>query len=193
MAPLSMPELDHPALAWAHPVVREWFLSRFGSPTEPQIEGWPAIVRGDATLISAPTGSGKTLTAFLVAINQLVVEAIEGQLPATTQIVYVSPLKALSNDVQKNLDGPLREILQLALERGLLQQLFRGEVGQVVKDVGEREAVLFGEADVNAVVGGGGLQLIVKPAAKTLAQGETPGAVDAAAEGRVQDELSTLR
>ncbi len=127
MAPPEPDCLDHPALVWAHPVVREWFLTRFGSPTEPQIEGWPAIVRGDATLISAPTGSGKTLTAFLVAINQLVVQAIEGRLPATTQIVYVSPLKALSNDVQKNLDQPLREILQLALERGyLLPQIRTG-------------------------------------------------------------------
>ena len=127
MAPPEPTSCEHPSLAWAHPVVREWFLTRFGSPTEPQIEGWPAIVRGDATLISAPTGSGKTLTAFLVAINELFVAATEGRLPATTQIVYVSPLKALSNDVQKNLDQPLKEILALALERGyLLPQIRTG-------------------------------------------------------------------
>ncbi len=127
MAPAEHAVLEHPSLGWAHPVVREWFLARFGSPTEPQIEGWPAIVRGDATLISAPTGSGKTLTAFLVAINQLFVEAMAGRLPSTTQIVYVSPLKALSNDVQKNLDQPLKEILALALERGyLLPQIRTG-------------------------------------------------------------------
>ena len=107
-------------LAWAHPVVRRWFVAKFGTPTEPQIEGWPAILRGDATLISAPTGSGKTLTAFLVAINRLVVEAMEGTLPPYTQVVYVSPLKALSNDVQKNLEEPLREILSLAMEEGYL-------------------------------------------------------------------------
>lgn len=115
------------ALAWAHPVVRAWFLGKFGSPTEPQIEGWPAILRGEATLISAPTGSGKTLTAFLVAINRLVVEAIEGRLSPYTQVVYISPLKALSNDVQKNLDEPLREILAIALEQGyLLPQIRTG-------------------------------------------------------------------
>ena len=108
------------ALAWAHPVVRDWFIARFDTPTEPQIEGWPPILRGEATLISAPTGSGKTLTAFLVAINRLFVEAVEGRLSPFTQIVYVSPLKALSNDVQKNLEEPLREIMALALERGHL-------------------------------------------------------------------------
>src|SRR6201996_150568 len=112
--------LSHPALAWAHPVVQEWFLAKFGSPTEPQIAGWPAILRGEPTLISAPTGSGKTLTAFLVCIDTLLRKAIEGNLAAQTEVVYVSPLKALSNDVQKNLDGPLAEIQQLALQRGYL-------------------------------------------------------------------------
>ncbi len=108
------------ALRWAHPVVAEWFLSRFGSPTEPQIEGWPHILAGRTTLVSAPTGSGKTLAAFLVAIDRLLRKAIEGRLGETTEILYVSPLKALSNDVQKNLDGPLAEIQALALERGYL-------------------------------------------------------------------------
>jgi ATP-dependent Lhr-like helicase len=113
------------ALAWAHPVVREWFLARFGSPTEPQEQGWPAILAGDTTLISAPTGSGKTLAAFLVAIDQLLRQAIAGSLPSTTQVVYVSPLKALSNDVRKNLQQPLREIQQLALARGYLSTEIR--------------------------------------------------------------------
>ena len=113
------------ALAWAHPVVREWFLTRFGSATEPQEQGWPAILAGDTTLISAPTGSGKTLAAFLVAIDQLLRLAIAGSLASTTQVVYVSPLKALSNDVQKNLEQPLREIQQLALARGYLSSEIR--------------------------------------------------------------------
>ena len=118
---LEAPEqLIHPALAWAHPLVQEWFLTKFGSPTEPQIAGWPAIVRGEATLISAPTGSGKTLAAFLVCIDKLLRAAIEGRLAPHTHVVYISPLKALSNDVQKNLDAPLAEIQQLAMQRGYL-------------------------------------------------------------------------
>jgi ATP-dependent Lhr-like helicase len=108
------------ALAWAHPIVQEWFLTKFGSATEPQIAGWPAILAGDPTLISAPTGSGKTLAAFLVCIDKLLRAAIEGRLAPQTHVVYISPLKALSNDVQKNLDGPLAEIQQLAMQRGYL-------------------------------------------------------------------------
>ena len=112
--------LFHPDLSWAHPLVQEWFVSRFGTPTEPQIAGWPAILRGEPTLISAPTGSGKTLAAFLVCIDKLLRAALEGRLSPYTHVVYVSPLKALSNDVQKNLEGPLREIQELALSRGYL-------------------------------------------------------------------------
>ena len=112
--------LFHPDLGWAHPLVQEWFVARFGTPTEPQIAGWPAIMRGEPTLISAPTGSGKTLAAFLVCIDKLLRAALEGRLSPHTHVVYVSPLKALSNDVQKNLEGPLREIQELALARGHL-------------------------------------------------------------------------
>ncbi|HZY61356.1 MAG TPA: DEAD/DEAH box helicase, partial [Edaphobacter sp.] len=108
------------SLAWAHPVTAEWFAGKFGTPTEPQEQGWPSILAGEATLISAPTGSGKTLAAFLVCIDRLLRQAIAGTLVPCTQIVYVSPLKALSNDIQKNLDQPLREIQRLALERGYL-------------------------------------------------------------------------
>jgi ATP-dependent Lhr-like helicase len=108
------------ALNWAHPVVREWFLARLGVPTEPQQQGWPHILAGKTTLISAPTGSGKTLAAFLACIDQLVRKALAGHLRDETQVLYVSPLKALGNDIQKNLEMPLGEILQLAGERGLL-------------------------------------------------------------------------
>jgi ATP-dependent helicase Lhr and Lhr-like helicase len=116
---MPLPEIPE-SLAWAHPVTAEWFLAKFGSPTEPQSHGWPSILAGDATLISAPTGSGKTLAAFLVCIDQLLRASLSGQLAPCTQVVYVSPLKALSNDVQKNLDAPLAEIQQLAMHRGYL-------------------------------------------------------------------------
>jgi len=116
------------ALAWAHPVVAEWFVTRFGTPTEPQIAGWPHIVAGESTLISAPTGSGKTLAAFLVCIDQLLRRAIAGNLTPQTHVVYISPLKALSNDVQKNLEEPLREIQQLAIARGYLSTTIRTAV-----------------------------------------------------------------
>ena len=130
------------ALAWAHPVVAEWFLDRFGSPTEPQTGGWPPIVAGRTTLISAPTGSGKTLAAFLVAIDGLLRKAIGGQLGETTEIVYISPLKALSNDVQKNLEAPLREIQALALERGYLGPEIRTAVRTGDTLPRERQAML---------------------------------------------------
>ncbi len=116
------------ALAWAHPLVAEWFLGRFGSPTEPQEQGWPEILAGRTTLISAPTGSGKTLAAFLICIDRLVRKALDGDLYNRTEVVYVSPLKALGNDIQKNLDGPLSEILALAAERGLLMPEIRTAV-----------------------------------------------------------------
>src|SRR5215467_14000955 len=104
-------------LEWAHPLVRDWFVGRFGTPTEPQSQGWPHILAGKTTLICAPTGSGKTLAAFLACIDRLVRSALSGSLTDRTEVVYVSPLKALSNDIQKNLEGPLNEIAQLASER----------------------------------------------------------------------------
>ncbi len=107
------------ALAWAHPLVRDWFLDKFGSATEPQEQGWPHILAGRTTLISAPTGSGKTLAAFLACIDRLVRLAVDNKLTDKTSVVYVSPLKALSNDIQKNLDAPLAEIRTLAELRGI--------------------------------------------------------------------------
>ena len=97
-----------------HPVVQAWFRNSFQRPTEAQALGWPAISEGRHTLIAAPTGSGKTLAAFLACIDTLVRAGIEEDLPDTTQVVYVSPLKALSNDIQKNLATPLKEIGALA-------------------------------------------------------------------------------
>src|ERR1700728_1967045 len=120
----SLPE----SLAWAHPLVAEWFVERFGTPTEPQEQGWPHILAGRTTLISAPTGSGKTLAAFLACIDRLVRKALAGHLGDRTEVLYVSPLKALGNDIQKNLEIPLGEILALAGERGLLMPEIRTAV-----------------------------------------------------------------
>jgi len=116
------------SLSWAHPLVAEWFVSRFGTPTEPQEQGWPHILAGRTTLISAPTGSGKTLAAFLACIDRLVRKALAGQLSDRTEVLYVSPLKALGNDIQKNLEIPLGEILALAGERGFLMPEIRTAV-----------------------------------------------------------------
>src|SRR3974377_2333112 len=101
------------------PLVAEWFSARFGAPTEPQLLGGPQIRDGRDVLISAPTGSGKTLAAFLIAIDRLVRRARLGPLPDQTEIVYAPPLKALSNDVHKNLEVPLAGISALARERGV--------------------------------------------------------------------------
>src|ERR1700740_598696 len=98
-----------------HPVIQRWWASRFAAPTDAQLEGWSAIRRGEHTLIAAPTGSGKTLAAFLTAIDQLLREAKEqGGLPDEVRVVYVSPLKALSADIHKNLAVPRREIHSLS-------------------------------------------------------------------------------
>src|SRR5437016_10242161 len=98
------------ALESFHPGVRDWFLKQFPAATEPQARAWPAIKQQQHTLIAAPTGSGKTLAAFLSAIDDLVWKAVEGKLVDETQVVYVSPLKALSNDIKINLQEPLRGI-----------------------------------------------------------------------------------
>src|SRR5438105_11811183 len=107
------------AVSGFDPLIVEWFKRRFSSPTQPQILGWPEIRAGHDVLISAPTGSGKTLAAFLTAIDGLIRQAREGELPNSTEILYISPLKALSNDVHKNLEVPLAGIRALATEAGI--------------------------------------------------------------------------
>ncbi|MEX2140848.1 MAG: DEAD/DEAH box helicase, partial [Pirellulales bacterium] len=94
-----------------HPTIQRWFSLRFGEPTEPQQHGWPRIRGGNHTLISAPTGTGKTLAAYLSAIDSLARQG--SRLADETSVLYVSPLRALSNDVQKNLQGPLGELAEL--------------------------------------------------------------------------------
>lgn len=97
-----------------HPLISAWFEARFQQPTEAQRQGWPAIQERRDALIAAPTGSGKTLTAFLASLDRLLRLALTGDLRDQTYVVYVSPLRALSNDIQRNLQGPLAEILELA-------------------------------------------------------------------------------
>ena len=106
------------ALSQFHPLVQAWFRGQFEAPTEAQAQGWPAIAEGRHTLIAAPTGSGKTLAAFLMCLDGLVRAGLNGGLPDTTEVVYVSPLKALSNDIQRNLADPLAGINALAEEGG---------------------------------------------------------------------------
>jgi ATP-dependent Lhr-like helicase len=129
-------------LAWAHPLVAEWFTAKFGTPTEPQEQGWPHILAGRTTLISAPTGSGKTLAAFLACIDRLVRKALAGDLHDRTEVLYISPLKALGNDIQKNLEVPLGEILRMAGERGLLMPQIRTAVRTGDTLMQERRAML---------------------------------------------------
>lgn len=107
---------DHPSLECFAPPVREWFSTSFPQPTEAQSKGWPAIASGDHSLILAPTGSGKTLTAFLWAINQLATNAAPDDSARRTRVLYLSPLRALAVDVEKNLRSPILGIA-LAAER----------------------------------------------------------------------------
>ena len=102
-----------------HSLIAEWFRGRFARPTACQLEAWPRIRAGRDVLVSAPTGSGKTLAAFLICLDRLVAVGMDGRLDDRIDVVYVSPLKALSNDIGKNLETPLAEIEALAADRGL--------------------------------------------------------------------------
>ena len=117
--PMSARQPLHPALAGFHPAVAAWFARSFPAPTEAQVAAWPAIAGGRDTLVAAPTGSGKTLTAFLAAIDALVREGLSQGLPDATLVLYVSPLKALSNDIHVNLEAPLAGIREELLAQAL--------------------------------------------------------------------------
>jgi len=121
------------------PLVRDWFTRRFAAATEPQILGWPEIRAGHDILISAPTGSGKTLAAFLLCLDRLVRAARLGPLPNQTEVVYVSPLKALSNDIRINLEIPLSEIAAMAAAEGIPLAPIRSAVRTGDTPVWERQ------------------------------------------------------
>ncbi|MCE3222143.1 MAG: putative ATP-dependent helicase Lhr [Nitrospira sp.] len=125
-----------------HPIIADWFATRFACATDVQLQAWPAIQSGRDVLIAAPTGSGKTLAAFLSCIDRLFQQAVDCDLRDETQVLYVSPLKALSNDVQKNLQHPLTEIGQLALTAGLLLPELRVVVRTGDTPMTERQQML---------------------------------------------------
>src|SRR5262245_21918800 len=124
-----------------HPVIARWFAARFGTPSEPQELGWPVIQSGAPTLIAAPTGSGKTLAAFMSALDGLFREGLAGELPDETRVVYVSPLKALSNDIHKNLDEPLAGIREAIRQSEGRDVLVRAEVRTGDTPAAKRQAI----------------------------------------------------
>ena len=124
-----------------HPVVARWFNTHFDTPSDVQRQAWPAIRAGESTLIAAPTGSGKTLAAFLAAIDQLVQQGLESPLPDETRILYISPLKALSNDIHKNLELPLDGIRFALLEHGLPDVAIRAQTRTGDTSAAERAAM----------------------------------------------------
>ncbi len=116
---MGHPDKSNEVMRRFHPAVQRWFRANFESATDCQIRAWPAICEGSDTLVAAPTGSGKTLAAFLAVIDELVREGVSsGGLPAQTHVLYVSPLKALSYDIERNLEGPLSAICAELAEMG---------------------------------------------------------------------------
>src|SRR6476660_1935498 len=124
-----------------HPAVARWFARTFPAATEPQLQAWPEIKRHRHTLIAEPTGSGKTLAALMSAIDDLVRLGVEGKLDNTTHVIYVSPLKALSNDIQRNLQLPLEGIQEELKALGLPEINIRTFVRTGDTPAGERTAM----------------------------------------------------
>jgi ATP-dependent helicase Lhr and Lhr-like helicase len=122
-----------------HPLIRKWFLEKVGTPTDIQSQAWPEIARGEHVLVTAPTGSGKTLTAFLWAINNF----LEGKNPSEHQrVIYISPLKALNNDIQRNLNAPLQELQIYFAEAGATFPVIRTAVRSGDTEPSERRKMM---------------------------------------------------
>src|SRR5438034_11238345 len=124
-----------------HPAVARWFEEKFGSPTEPQERGWPAIQSGGHTLVAAPTGSGKTLAAFLASLDELFRDGLAGNLKDETRVIYVSPLKALSNDIHRNLEEPLAGIRAALRASGHRDVELRADVRTGDTPAAKRQAI----------------------------------------------------
>jgi ATP-dependent Lhr-like helicase len=137
-----------------HPAVRDWFARSFAAPTSPQSQGWPALARGDSTLVLAPTGTGKTLAAFLVAIDRLMFGRGPSVAPAPDEercrVVYVSPLKALAVDVERNLRAPLVGIAEAATRAGVVARV--PTVGVRTGDTPPRERARFARHPTDILV-----------------------------------------
>lgn len=131
----------HPVLAAFHPAVAGWFARTFAAPTPAQQQAWPAIRTGADVLVAAPTGAGKTLTGFLAALDALVREGLTHGLPDATCVLYVSPLKALSNDIHRNLEAPLAGIAAELARLGLPEVAIRTAVRTGDTPAGERAAL----------------------------------------------------
>lgn len=112
-------DMGKDVLSIFHPIISEWFERNIGEPSLPQVEGWPVISRGENVLIAAPTGAGKTLSAFMECINNLFIQGLEGRIGSGVQVLYVSPLKALNNDIYRNLEVPLSGISKICEEKGI--------------------------------------------------------------------------
>ncbi|RLI73068.1 ATP-dependent helicase, partial [Archaeoglobales archaeon] len=133
---------DNEILKSLHPLVSEWFLSNYDSFTPPQRYSIVEVFKGNNILISSPTGSGKTLAAFLSAISLLIEKAEKNQLEDYVYVVYVSPLRALNNDIRKNLETPLEEIYELAEKKGIKLQKIRISVRTGDTDQSERQKMM---------------------------------------------------
>jgi ATP-dependent Lhr-like helicase len=128
------------ALALFHPITAKWFRAVFDAPTVPQVEGWPAIARGESTLILAPTGTGKTLAAFLWCLDRLMVQTAP-DVGRGCKVVYLSPLKALAADVERNLRSPLVGIANMAKREGV--EVRMPEISMRTGDTSQKERARF--------------------------------------------------